>query len=192
MNPSFRIRAPRKSRVRPIGGKRSPFLRLKHLQPEVRAKLYGLSDQLTCAQWREKVKELTGIRLSSDSHVTRFRDWQFEQQMLEKRNSRVEQFEEFFREKNPMATAEEIRSAAMAFMLTEAAMDGDRKGFVLLARTSIADDAERRQRDEFEFDAAEACLRHLPALREIAANNDLDEQAKLVEVRKRLFGSAPS
>ena len=191
MNPTGRVRAPRKSPVPPKGSRRSALLKLKHLKSELRQKLYELSDKLTCADWRREVKKRTGIELTSDSQVTRFRDWQFHQQTLEHRNERVEAFEEYFRQKHPQATAEDIRSAALAFMLTEAAMDGDRKGVVLLARAAVADEAERRQRDEFEFDAAEACLKHLPALREIAADNAMDEKAKLIAVRKRLFGSAP-
>lgn len=185
-------RAPRKIVVRLKGNRRSPMLRLKHLPREARQKLYEAADKLTCEAWRAHVEKVHRIKLNSNSHLTRFRDWQFNQERLETRNDRVEQFELYFRSKNPRATAAELRSASIAFMLNEAAMDGDRKGFNSLARTSISDDSEGRAREEFEFDAAEQCLKHLPVLREIAANNDLDQNAKLAEVRRRLFGTAPS
>lgn len=46
-------------------------------------------------------------------------------------------------------------------------------------------------RDKFEFDAAAAALKELPALRAIAQDNGLDDGAKLQAVRQRLFGDLP-
>lgn len=47
-------------------------------------------------------------------------------------------------------------------------------------------------REKFEFDAAKAALKELPALRKIASDNSLNDQDKLTQVRLRLFGSAPA
>jgi hypothetical protein len=46
-------------------------------------------------------------------------------------------------------------------------------------------------RDRFQFDAAKACLAHLPALRSIAQDNKLDQNAKLDAIRQKLFGQLP-
>jgi hypothetical protein len=46
------------------------------------------------------------------------------------------------------------------------------------------------KRDKFEFDAAAAALKQLPALRQIAADKSLNEQDRLAAVRRRLFGEA--
>lgn len=47
-------------------------------------------------------------------------------------------------------------------------------------------------REKFEFDAAKAALKQLPALRKIASDNSLNDQDKLTQVRMALFGSAPA
>lgn len=47
------------------------------------------------------------------------------------------------------------------------------------------------QRDRFEFDAAKACLKKLPELRAIAQDNKLDQDAKLKQIRLKLFGTLP-
>jgi hypothetical protein len=49
----------------------------------------------------------------------------------------------------------------------------------------------RLQRDKFEFDAAEACLAKLPELRAIAGDTKLDQDAKLKQIRLKLFGVLP-
>ncbi|HEY1123751.1 MAG TPA: hypothetical protein VGE67_19190 [Haloferula sp.] len=47
------------------------------------------------------------------------------------------------------------------------------------------------QRDKFEFDAAKACLAKLPELRSIASDTKLDQDAKLKQIRLKLFGVLP-
>jgi hypothetical protein len=44
--------------------------------------------------------------------------------------------------------------------------------------------------ERFQFDAAKACLKVLPALKVIAADKGLDERGKIEQVRLRLFGEA--
>lgn len=63
---------------------------------------------------------------------------------------------------------------------------------VLKARDQDLDEKQLQlSMDKFQFDAAKACLAHLPALREIAKDPGMDDAAKLQAVRKRLFGEAP-
>jgi hypothetical protein len=46
-------------------------------------------------------------------------------------------------------------------------------------------------REKFEFDAAEACLKKLPALKAISNNASIDSSEKIKQIRLALFGSAP-
>jgi hypothetical protein len=47
------------------------------------------------------------------------------------------------------------------------------------------------QRERFQFDAAKACLKKLPELKQIASDNKLDQDEKLTAFRKALFGDLP-
>lgn len=63
---------------------------------------------------------------------------------------------------------------------------------VLKARDQDQKDAELAlAREKFQFDAAKACLKQLPALKAIASDSKLDEQSKLRAVREKLFGALP-
>jgi hypothetical protein len=46
-------------------------------------------------------------------------------------------------------------------------------------------------RDRFEFDAAQACLKALPELKVISADSGLSETQKVEQIRLRLFGEVP-
>jgi hypothetical protein len=48
------------------------------------------------------------------------------------------------------------------------------------------------QRERFQFDAAKACLKKLPELKEVAASNGLNQDEKIKAVREILFGAAPA
>jgi hypothetical protein len=47
------------------------------------------------------------------------------------------------------------------------------------------------RRDKFEWDAAAACLKDLPALKAIATNPALDNNGKINAIRAKLFGQLP-
>jgi hypothetical protein len=46
-------------------------------------------------------------------------------------------------------------------------------------------------REKWEFDAADACRKHLPEIQGIEADTSLDDDDKLNRIRLRLFGCAP-
>ena len=46
-------------------------------------------------------------------------------------------------------------------------------------------------KDRFQFDAASACLKHLPTLRAIASKQGVDNKEKINQIRLALFGAAP-
>lgn len=47
------------------------------------------------------------------------------------------------------------------------------------------------ERDRFQFNAASACLKHLPTLRAIAGKTGTDQKEKIRQIRLALFGAAP-
>ncbi len=66
-------------------------------------------------------------------------------------------------------------------------------GLVLKANAQSLDKQQLAlARNKFEFDAAKAALSHLAELREIQRDGKLDDDAKLLAVRKRLFGEVPA
>ncbi len=73
----------------------------------------------------------------------------------------------------------------------QAAKTKDAKLFLGLRRLRNSERFLNLEREKFEFDAAKACLKQLPALKQIAGNKDLDENAKLTAVREKLFGEVP-
>lgn len=59
-------------------------------------------------------------------------------------------------------------------------------------KQQLSADQLKLLREKFEFDAAKAALAHLADLREIQRDGKLDDDAKLLAVRKRLFGEVPA
>lgn len=178
--------------------------RLKSLPAADREVIYGwCSDaKKTLTDVRGEIRSVYSISLSSDSQLSRFRDWQFHQQRLERHNSNVENFEEAFRRANPKASAETIRNAAIAFFMSEAAASGDRDGFIDIARLDLDERSAKTKahfkereislgENKFQFDAAKACLTHLAELRQIASDRALTEPQKIEAIRKRLWGTPP-
>lgn len=62
---------------------------------------------------------------------------------------------------------------------------------ILQERTKQLEEELKLSREKFEFDAAQAALAALPALRKIAGDKSLNDTDKLTQVRMKLFGSAP-
>ena len=73
----------------------------------------------------------------------------------------------------------------------QAAKTKDAKLFIGLRRLRNSERFLNLERDKFQFDAAKACLKQLPALKVISQNKSLDEDAKLNAVREKLFGDLP-
>ncbi len=103
-----------------------------------------------------------------------------------------------FRE-NPSETYEAVLKLVgqIAF---EAALKKDSDPEVLFNFTKLLIAARDREikreqleldRERFEFKASEACLRHLPSLREIVGNKTLNQDAKIDAIRRKLFGVLP-
>jgi hypothetical protein len=94
------------------------------------------------------------------------------------------------------ATIDAIKQKAFEMSISPQSKPGDVQTFFNLVLRARDQDLDAKQLqlnlDKFQFDAAKACLAHLPALREIAKDPGMDDAAKLQAVRKRLFGETPA
>ncbi len=93
------------------------------------------------------------------------------------------------------ATIDAIKQKALELAISPLAAPRDVKSlFMLITKNrdqELKADQLRLDRDRFEFDAAKAALAQLPALRAIAGDHGMDDDAKLSAARKALFGQTP-
>lgn len=94
---------------------------------------------ITNAAIRHRIAAQFGIRLSGDYQLSRFWKYQRLQMRAEGWNERQEQFQKFYQEQNPNASRDQVRQAAIAFFMMEAADAGDRDGFVEMANLDLKD-----------------------------------------------------
>jgi hypothetical protein len=106
--------------------------------------------------------------------------------------------EKFDESKAPIESALKKMLAQLAFEMSVSGKAVDPETFVAISglvlkaqEQELKKQAIELQRDRFEFDAAEACLKKLPELKSIAANGSLDQHAKLRAIREKLFGEVP-
>ncbi len=83
-----------------------------------------------------------------------------------------------------------MRIGQKAFEL-QAVKTRDAKLFIGLRKLNQSERVLKLEKDKFEFDAAKACLKALPALKAIATDKGLDENERLNAVREKLFGDLP-
>jgi hypothetical protein len=85
-----------------------------------------------------------------------------------------------------------------AFELCQAPNANPQDVFFVISQALKIRDQDLKQsdlalkRDKFQFDAAKACLKQLPALKAIAGDNSLDQNGKINAIRQKLFGTLPS
>ena len=93
------------------------------------------------------------------------------------------------------ATIDALKQKAFELSINPGADPKEIKSLFMLVLKSRDQDLDERQlkldREKFEFDAAKAALKKLPELKAIAGNKTLDENAKLTQIRMKLFGEIP-
>lgn len=118
-------------------------------------------------------------------------------------------FVELLRKKRPELSESELQGWANEFFQVQAVKIGDAKTYLRFATArhkaemdrlnfeqrerglKQKEDSLRLEREKFEFDAAESCLKQLPELRTIANNAKTSHSDKIQQIRERLFGSLP-
>lgn len=130
----------------------SPMAQLKRLcteKPDIRDELFKLSDEMTSAVWRMEVKKRFGIWLSSDSQLSRWRQWAIDRIDQELLNDAMELHCSRFQEENPNATAEQVREAGMLYFMEQARARSDRKAFLDVVKV---DQKERHGRTKADLE----------------------------------------
>lgn len=93
------------------------------------------------------------------------------------------------------ATIDAIKQKAFELAISPRSHPRDVKSLFMLITKSRDQNLKEQQlkldRERFEFSAAKAALAQLSALRHIAGDKSLDQDAKLLAVRQALFGSTP-
>lgn len=171
----------------------------------------------TQAAIRAEMKTKLKINLSFDSQLTNFRQWVEEQDAMDAEAERQTEEETRLREQHPDWDADRLRTEVINGSLRRALATGDFKGLGLKAvradqaertgkfqaeleteKLKLAKQAEERAqqefklaREKFEFDAAQAALKHAAELKTISTSK-LSEPEKVNRARQRLFGILPS
>lgn len=94
------------------------------------------------------------------------------------------------------ATIDQLKQKAFELSISPQADPKDVKALFMLVLKARDQTLEERRieldKDKFEFNAAEACLKHLPQLRQIASQAAASDTEKIQDIRKLLFGTLPA
>lgn len=143
---------------------------------------------IKAAEWCEETLKV----VTSKSAVGRFLKWYESQKWVDDVKQLADEFRENLRLRPGFKEdGRAVMDAAQVFFETQVMKTRDAKLFVSLKKVQNKEQTLRLDREKFEFDAAKACLNALPALKAIASDKSLDENAKLTAVREKLFGEVP-
>lgn len=180
---------------------------LKTLPEERQAEIF---EECKSKSLRDAVKWLAedGIVTSRNS-LSEFLSWyQLVNQFRQLRKDQ-ETFMDLVKGEQPELEPSAVEAMGAAYFTTQAIKANEPDVFVSVATArNVAlieaeklklkkREAERKEQElelakqKFQFDAAKACLKHLPELRSIAANPKLNQKAKINHVRQLLFGQLP-
>ena len=157
---------------------------------------------------------------TNTSSLRDFYSWYNLRNRWEKAAARSLDVQELIAAADPTLSPEKVEAAGQLVFLNEAIEAGGAEGakaFVSLSRLRLSQKAHQAEldgfrlkyeqkereieqkerqmaldREKFEFDAAEAALKEVAALKSIAADRTINHDAKIAQVRQRLFGLAPA
>lgn len=165
--------------------------RLKGLSQEEHEFLAAQGQELSAAQLIAQIEARHKIFGLTEQRLSDFWRWLGLQQEMRMANESVQNIRQIFEEVMPGAGAEETHKFLVRFLSAQGfgQKDPSLLKFVTV-ETRKAIEIEHEQ-EKFQFDAARAALKCLPALKAIAADKGLDEPARLDAARKQLFGVTP-
>lgn len=123
-----------------------------------------------------KAKLMEAVRAQAKTHASEMQSGQTLEEMIDVACDLVGQE---VLQKTMEDTDPKNRTAALRALLKRADQKLNRELFTL-------------DREKFEFNAARACLTHLPFLKQISAHKGMTEEEKIQAVRKRLWGAPPT
>jgi hypothetical protein len=127
-----------------------PLTRLKQLPLADREIVYGwcLDPAKKLQDVRGEIRDAYEISLSSDSQLSRFKDWQYLQQHTERLNNWTEELEERLKEFNPSASRDQVRGFLIDTLMKEAAASGDQKLALEILDRDLADRSAKTKASE--------------------------------------------
>lgn len=213
---------PKKLKAKPAGQPDSELTRLKELWRDSftdAQRSYWRSQFLSktaTAETRESLRIKTGINLTDDDQVVRFRKWDQDEQKREEEAARMRADEMFLAETHPDWNADQLRQEVLnaakrralatgdfalglaAVRVDQAEQSGKFNAQLETAKLELSKQAEARAREEFklakdkfQFDAAKHALAAVKELKTISASK-LTDVEKINQARLALFGELPA
>jgi hypothetical protein len=161
----------RKMRMPGKGKPLPPLTQLKQRPLTDREWAYALQSKMSSEDARGEIREKLGISLGSDTSYSEFLSWHAAQLRLERNNNTIEQFEEFYRKKNPAASREEIRDSGIAYFLAASIAEDDKAGFNAIANLDLRE-KEGNTRAAFEEKKISIAERRVAVLEKKASQAD--------------------
>lgn len=149
------------------------------------ASAHTLDEAVTFCRSELKVK-------TSRSALARFLQWYETANIIDQAKEFANQFRDAIEKRaGGKIDHDSIAELTQTAFEIQAAKTRDPKLFIAMRKLRNSERFLNLEREKFEFDAAKACLKALPALKAIASDKALDENAKLTAVREKLFGEVP-
>jgi hypothetical protein len=150
---------------------------------------FGSAD--TQAALRKEISAKLKITLKSDNQLTCFRQWLARQDEMDEEAAQAEEEEARILHEHPDWTKDQVREDLLRRFYNRARATGDSKLGLATMRVDRGLIQVKTDREKFEFDAAKACLKALPALKVISTNKTLSEADKVNAIRQKLFAVLP-
>ncbi len=172
------------------------------MKPRSDSKLKTLpaADRKKIAAWLEtdsqkivlaRIKKNFGIS-SSPASLTDFYQWFHLTANLQEAASFADRLKADLKEIPGLdLDAKQLTKAGQVAFELQAMKTQNAKLFIGLRKVRQKEDELMFERQRFEFDAAKAALKELPALKLIASDKALSDDDKLSAARKKLFGEVP-
>lgn len=146
----------------------------------------------TQSEIRAELKLKLKVNLLYDEQLTRFRKWDNQQQALDLEAEQQADDERRLKQEHPEWTKDQLRDELLLCTYRRAKASGDFKLGLAAMKQDRGFMDTILSREQFEFDAAKACLAHLPFLKSVAVRKDLSEAEKIQAVRQKLWGKPPA
>lgn len=190
------MKVPRKPNGTDSGEPETPMQRMKDLwkkmpeaeQDEWRTKL---TSSIKLSVLRAEVSEKYGIVFNEDTQLSRLYRWIVDQDERDARRARMQENERRFTAEHPDWTKDRVRAEVIRHAYFETLESGDFKLGLSAAKVDLSEMALDLRKIKQDFDAAEACLKHLPEVKRIANNPRLSQREKINQIRRMLFGELP-
>lgn len=163
---------------------------LRMLSSEKQAKVIDWMRSGGTGDVRGQVLSEFGFR-PSETALSNFWRWWHMQQQFKRATEDSETMMNLLQQVQPELSERKLFDYGQRVFQLKAVQAEDPKTWVNIERLGLDRQQLYFDREKWEFDASAACLKKLPELKLIADDKGLNEDAKLLAVRERLFGVTP-